>query len=654
MRKPESAGGLPPAATGVLLSAIAATALVLLLAAETLAEPQPRAPELAFPGDAAAEPATGSVFGNTTIVRPAVCVDADGNFVVAWVSKNPSGVFPPPGDVFFQRIDSTGVPIAGRVQVNTSVRGMGVDVACNSDGSFAVVWSSYYSAPPDDPGDVYARRFDADGVPLGPEFIVNTTTAGEQHTPATCADAAGNFLVAWLSSASTADFDLVVRRFDSAGAPLSGEIVARAIEIARAPNERSVSVACDPSGSFILAWLEWRNSSGNWDVWARRFDSTAIPIAPEFMVSDVAFYETPNEDVDVALSASGAFAFSWTGFLGYVRQYDDSGTPVSGQQYLPRNDAGKLCVGSPTVAIDGNGRIVVVSGCRAADGQPDRAGVLAWQLDENGSTLAPPMRVNTSLYKNQRFPSAAIAPDGDFLVVWIDDNPQPAVLGAQFFCDPADAGCDICPGHDDTADADNDGVPDGCDACTNADEVSSPPQAAKLSLKRLETPDDTFGTSTSRASLHLAADFTTASPTAFAEFDPLVTGARVLVLAADGGEVLDVRLPGVAYVPGGIGWRSNRTRTKWSYQDKTVDPLRGIVKVVITDRARAAGPGKARAVVRGKRSIYPAIPGSDPPMGFAIVLGDDDAAVAGSCGERTFAASQCRNNLDHPAILCRR
>jgi hypothetical protein len=445
--------------------------------------------------------------------------------------------------------------------------------------------------------------------------------------------------------------DLVVRRFDNAGAPLTGEILVRSLEDARSPDERSVSLACDPSGNFVLAWIE-RSASITWNVWAQRFDSNAVPLAAEFLVSNVVGDNLPSQ-VDVAVNASGAFAVAWNTFIGYLRQYDASGAPVSPPSYL-QLDGEVGCMGAPSVAIDASGRVLVISGCGGSDGQPDGSGVIAWEFDAAGAPLADAARVNTSRLGDQRFPVAAIAPDGDFLVVWTNAEPEPRVLGGQFFCDPADAECDICPGHDDSADADGDGIPDGCDPCTNVDGGSGSGQPAKLVLRRLETPGWPFGQSSSRASLKLVADFTTAAPAAFSSIDPVADGIHVLVSASDGGSVVDAHLPAGAYTPGGAGWRSNRTGTKWFYRDKTATPTRGIVKAVLIDRGDKAGPGSVRAKVRGKRSIYPAMTTSDPPMSLTVVLGDDTGALAGSCGQSGFTGAQCEANLDHPAISCRK
>src|SRR5687767_8266551 len=57
-------------------------------------------------------------------------------------------------------------------------------VAGASDGSFIVVWNALNSPGNDsDEYSVQARRYDADGVPLGPQFQVNAYTTSGQFRP---------------------------------------------------------------------------------------------------------------------------------------------------------------------------------------------------------------------------------------------------------------------------------------------------------------------------------------------------------------------------------------------------------------------------------------------------------------------------------------
>jgi hypothetical protein len=74
--------------------------------------------------------------------------------------------------------------------------------------------------------------------------------------------------------------------------------------------------------------------------------------------------------------------------------------------------------------------------------------------------------------------------------------------------------------------------------------------------------------------------------------DPLANGVRVVVDAASGGGGLDVT------VPGGAGWKVNRSGTQWAYTDRT-GAVAGITKVVVKDRSKSLS-GLVRVTLQGK------------------------------------------------------
>jgi hypothetical protein len=133
--------------------------------------------------------------------QPAVAVDADGDFVVAWQSLQQDGPIPL-GDygIFARPFDSVGVARGGEFQVNvytTDFQGLS-DVAADDDGDFVVTWQSRFQDG--SLAGVFGRRFNVGGTALGPEFQVNSYTVGQQgdpDPPAIDFDADGDFVIAW-------------------------------------------------------------------------------------------------------------------------------------------------------------------------------------------------------------------------------------------------------------------------------------------------------------------------------------------------------------------------------------------------------------------------------------------------------------------------
>src|SRR5262245_9243448 len=70
-------------------------------------------------------------------------------------------------------------------------------VATVPTGGFIATYRSFLQ---DGDGDgVFARRFDANGQPLGDEFQVNTVAASDQYAPAVAVAPDGSFIIAYTS-----------------------------------------------------------------------------------------------------------------------------------------------------------------------------------------------------------------------------------------------------------------------------------------------------------------------------------------------------------------------------------------------------------------------------------------------------------------------
>jgi hypothetical protein len=125
--------------------------------------------------------------GELRLVRPfgpqlagSVAALGDGSFLVAYQQTNARGR----SIVMAARFGPDGAAILPpfRVHAASSLsRFAGLVAAEPEGGGFAVAWTAAAFDGPDDPyghQDAYARRFDAAGVPLGPEILVRYSQIG--------------------------------------------------------------------------------------------------------------------------------------------------------------------------------------------------------------------------------------------------------------------------------------------------------------------------------------------------------------------------------------------------------------------------------------------------------------------------------------------
>ena len=146
-------------------------------------------------------------------------------------------------------------------------------MAADLAGNFIVVWDG---SRLDDTSAVSGQRFASSGSPLGPEFRVNTTTTDFQILPSVAADAAGNFVVAWTTSAGYggAPPDIFGQRFTSDGAPLGPEF---GIATYTTNGQTRTAIAADSAGSFVVIWDSLGQDGEATGVFGQRY-SGIVPV----------------------------------------------------------------------------------------------------------------------------------------------------------------------------------------------------------------------------------------------------------------------------------------------------------------------------------------------------------------------------------------
>jgi hypothetical protein len=117
-----------------------------------------------------------------------------GGFVAVWRSVDEDGS---EGGIFARVYDEAGDPSTAPFRVNQFTTGDQREAAASmdADGNFVVVWISTGQ----DPGSwgVFGRAFNAEGGPVGPEFRVSPVGPAIRRFPAVASAADGRFVVAW-------------------------------------------------------------------------------------------------------------------------------------------------------------------------------------------------------------------------------------------------------------------------------------------------------------------------------------------------------------------------------------------------------------------------------------------------------------------------
>ncbi|HEX2464778.1 MAG TPA: hypothetical protein VHR17_09135 [Thermoanaerobaculia bacterium] len=347
---------------------------------------------------------------------PSLDVDADGDFVVVWQSYGQDGDYQ---GVFARRFDSAGVPNGLVFQVNAFTSGWqsNAAVALDSSGDFVVVWLSFLDGGTT---DVFARRFNAAGVPQAAEFRVNTFTDGHQKQPVLDLDADGDFVIAWQSPGQDGSgAGVFARRFNSAGIAQASEFQANSYVTGY---QAYPAVGLDPDGDFVVAWGSQQDGS-SFGVFGRRWSSSGAPQGGEFQIN----VYTPNHQFisSVDLSASGNFVVTWASntqdgsdYGIFARRFSSSGTALGGELQVNAFTSSKQS--QAVVSMEGDGDFVVTWWSESQDGSA--TGIFARRFGANGAPKTSELQVNKHTIGDQTSPRVALDGAGDFVVAWQSMN----------------------------------------------------------------------------------------------------------------------------------------------------------------------------------------------------------------------------------------
>jgi hypothetical protein len=184
---------------------------------------------------------------------PAMATCPDGKALLVWESNaSPGGNG---WDIQGRWLDANGVPIGDEFTVNTELAQYQTEavVACGPDGRAVVVWQG---------PELFGQAFDSTHQALGGEFAVNQATANNQYRPvvAACQD---GFLVAWESEGHTAPLEateVLLRRFDYCAA--NGGLCGNNAHDAGEECEKLLDVGCADD----CTWVEFSAAKSTLDA----------------------------------------------------------------------------------------------------------------------------------------------------------------------------------------------------------------------------------------------------------------------------------------------------------------------------------------------------------------------------------------------------
>lgn len=344
-----------------------------------------------------------------------IASSTDGNYVVAWSSMNQDGSG---WGIYGRLYNKDGLPITNEFRVNTTTAGDQIEPSVGMDivGNFVVTWTS--STQDGGTPGIYAQRFDLKGLPVGLEFPVNTTSAGNQTASSVAMDGLNGFFVTWTSAGQDgAGTGIYGRRYDMTGLPKTGEV---RVNSTTAGDQTDSAVAVNRmTGEAVVTWSSAAQDGSGLGVYTQRFDNNGSPIGLETRVNTY----TTGDQLDPAVGIhrlTGSFIVTWTsvgqdgsggGIYGQV--YNNAGVAQGAEFRINTTTAGEQTDSS--VALDAHGHVLVTwSGTTTSSG----AQVYAQQLTPTGTKKEGELVVNGTAAGDQKTPSVTSDYLGRLTVVW--------------------------------------------------------------------------------------------------------------------------------------------------------------------------------------------------------------------------------------------
>jgi Ca2+-binding RTX toxin-like protein len=355
---------------------------------------------------------------------PAIAISPLGTFVIAWESDEQDG---DGAGIYARLYRSDGQPVSPEFRVNSTTDGEQTTpaVAMDANGSFAVVWAS------DDSGDsqIFSQLYDANGQTIGSEVRVGSGD-GDQINPAIARNPTGRYVVAW--SARNVDGDdadnngsgIYAQRYGKDGSPRNRLF---RVNATTDNDQTNPAVAMQTDGSFIVVWESEQQDSSGSGIFAQRYTPRGRAIGPEFQVNT--FIRRDQRNPVVAVNTTGQFVIAWesdrqdgSGTGIYARLYDQNGNP-SGQPFqVNRSTRGDQS--TPTIGMDAEGNFTIAWTSDSRDEDGSGSGIYAQQFDLNGDRIGEVFRVNSTTEEDQSQPALATQSNGNFVVGWQSQTPS--------------------------------------------------------------------------------------------------------------------------------------------------------------------------------------------------------------------------------------
>jgi len=251
--------------------------------------------------------------------------------------------------------------------------------------------------------------------PVGPEFVVNTATTGDQVCPSVASLQDGGFVVTWVSNDQAPELDVKGQRYAADASPIGGEFIA---------GVTAGSYACPHvsglnDGGFVVVWDAHINQANH--IYGRVYQADGSSVGSAFGINSKRREIQRNPSVAGLLN--GGFVVTWDAaaldgsYLGIAgRRYGVDGAPLAPEFQVNQYSANDQTLSALAPLEDGG----FVGAWQSRDQDGWYWGVYGRRYDATGGNRE--FRVNKTISGEQVGVSVAGLQDGGYVITWLQLN----------------------------------------------------------------------------------------------------------------------------------------------------------------------------------------------------------------------------------------
>lgn len=296
--------------------------------------------------------------------------------------------------------------VVGSSFINPAVTGL-------EDGRFVLTWEGLTS--------VQAQVFDASGAPIAPAFTVSPAGISADQPDVTALDG-GGFAISWHDSRTSggdiSGTSVHARSYDANGVAIAPESL---VNMVSSGNQADSSITALSGGGYVVTFTD---RGAGWLVKGRIYDASGAAVGSEFIVN-AATSGVSSVESSVTTLANGGFAVAWyesDSVLGSghrIQLFSASGDRIGSQITVPSGLSGTQ-VGPKVASLDDGGFAIAWTANSAPLSDGSGRAVFVQVFDASGQAAGDAMPVNNQAFGDQLDPSITTLGSGGFIVSWTD------------------------------------------------------------------------------------------------------------------------------------------------------------------------------------------------------------------------------------------